>query len=380
MLPSSITEPYWADIFANYPNIQSVNSDPAPWLLYYDRKLNMITIANCPDNLDTIPDYIRNDATRLRITNSITDLTTLHTDIPKLSRIYYFGTTIPPTEPDKNLFGDAAAGNTWLHRFYAPNVTYLPHKAFYGCSNLTSVSFGKPLVCEGNEVFTGAGCERWQPKYTNLSIVTISDITDLSSISDWEKSYITTLIITGTNPDITNITNINNALPHIANIELPNYNSAIPNSLFSNCSWLKSFSAPLATEIGSEAFQGCIPLVNVDLPEATTIGHHAFQSCFSLVSVNLPKATTIGNYAFQGCFSLVSVNLPEATTIGNWAFSYCSSLTDIILEKEITNWGTDVFVYVNTSNITLRLLDATEYANATGTSWQGYTFYEILGP
>jgi hypothetical protein len=66
--------------------------------------------------------------------------------------------------------------------------------------------------------------------------------------------------------------------------------------------------------------------------------------------------------------------------IGTVAFYCCSSLTDITFGSKITTWGNGVFDGVTTSNITLHLLDATEYAKATGTSWRGYTFYEILGP
>jgi hypothetical protein len=263
----------------------------------------------------------------------------------------------------------------------------------------------------GNDVFTGAGCERWQPKYIPPPPLTISKITDLSSISDVEKSYITTLIITGTSPDdIADIKDIDDNLPHIANIVLSDYNGAIPNELFydgSGCQWLESFSAPEATTIGYAAVRDCSSLQSVNLPEATKIGYSAFWNCSSLQSVNLPLAETIGDgafsesrslksinlplaetighFAFVDCFSLESVYLEKATSIGEGAFWNCgSSLTDITFGAKITSWGTDVFSgSVNTSNITLRLLDSDEYANATGTpkvNWRGYTFYEILGP
>ena len=100
------------------------------------------------------------------------------------------------------------------------------------------------------------------------------------------------------------------------------------NIFYSNL-WLKSFSAPNVTTIGSYAFQECKNLTSIDIPLATEIGDEAFRSCESLLSADFPLATEIGGYAFRGCTSLTSVNFPLVTTIGSYAFTDCTGLTSL---------------------------------------------------
>jgi hypothetical protein len=321
----------------------------------------------------SIPNYILADATRLRITNSITDLKMLNTAIPKLSRIYYFGTTIPTTEPGKNLFSEVAQNNTntWLHRFYAPNVTHLPDRAFYSCSNLTSISFGKSLVCEGNEVFKDTGCERWQPKYNNNSgtnkvTEVVSDISDLSGIPAEDKAEITTLIITeATGLTKTDFAALGTELPELKEVMLSSI-TTIPAELSKNCTWLESFSAPDVVSVAVSAFNGCTTLTEVNLPSVTTLtSSGTFANCSSLVSVYLPELITLTGTTFQNCTSLKTLKLGASSAIT------CAKIGG----SNIT------FATLNPSTIDL-YLGTTEYnsggnGNKTGTSWDNVTWKSI---
>jgi hypothetical protein len=157
---------------------------------------------------------------------------------------------------------------------------------------------------------------------------------------------VSTLVLEGDAPaldagHISGIKDRKSLLISLANVSLPDFTGTIPEEAFESDdgvynTWFKSFDAPLATAIGSDAFYHCEALTSVNLPKAITIGGDAFAYCYVLPSVYLPKATTIGGGAFQSCSSLTSVDLPEAITFGEQAFFYCSALPSVYLPKAIT--------------------------------------------
>ncbi len=125
-------------------------------------------------------------------------------------------------------------------------VTALEPKAFYGCTELVSVSFPEvtDFLMGANEYRTFQGC-------TNL-----------------ETAYIPKLALIGANA-------------------------------FNNCSALTEFSAPVATSIGQSAFNNCSALTEFSAPVATSIGQSAFNNCSALTEFSAPVATSIGAWCMS---------------------------------------------------------------------------------
>ena len=185
---------------------------------------------------------------------------------------------------------------------------------------------------------------------------------------------------------------------------------------FNGCNSLTDVSLPLLTTAESNTFNGCTNLTSVSLPKLTTAGGGTFSDCTSLTSVSLPKLETAEGYTFYNCTNLTSATLPKLETAGRSTFSDCSSLTSVTLPKletaegytfynctsltsltfgtPLTAWGSYVFQYVTTTNITLTLnpeqkiftgdgsstgvltSDPFDW-NAAGKDFAGYTFKEI---
>jgi len=136
----------------------------------------------------------------------------------------------------------------WLKNFSAPNVKYIGKRAFYECSNLTTVNFPSVKTIE-NRTFWG--CK-------NLTTVNFPLVT------------------------------------------------TIGNNTFYKCSNLTSVKFPLVTTIGNNAFSDCENLTSINFPSVTTIKEDAFYGCENLTTVNFPSITSIEEDAFSGCKNLVS--------------------------------------------------------------------------
>lgn len=99
---------------------------------------------------------------------------------------------------------------------------------------------------------------------------------------------------------------------------------------FCECYYLSYFSAPLATEVGSDAFNSSLDNAEVYLPLVETVGDAAFE--FSdLTEISLPSAKSIGEFSFNCCSYLSKIHLPSVTNIGMYAFQSCIALTQLTL-------------------------------------------------
>ena len=88
------------------------------------------------------------------------------------------------------------------------------------------------------------------------------------------------------------------------------YVTAIGESAFENCEWLKTVMIPnTITSIGDWAFDNCDGLTNITIPDSvTSIRYGAFADCIRLTSIIIPNSVvTIGRSAFSGCSGLESV-------------------------------------------------------------------------
>ena len=95
-------------------------------------------------------------------------------------------------------------------------------------------------------------------------------------------------------------------------------------------------------------FVGFNNLVTVDVGLGVSkIPDHCFDGCSKLETVVLHEGlTSIGFEAFDNCQKLSSINMPHTlTTIGSYAFDYCYSLREIVIPQSVTTINQYAFRY-----------------------------------
>ena len=191
-----------------------------------------------------------------------------------------------------------------------PEVTSVPDNAFYGCSNLASVSF---------------------PSATSIGYDVFDYCNKLASVSFPALKTIPSGFFL--------------QLSSLEEVSFPSAES-IGNSAFYGCSQLASVSFPSATSIGEEAFFSCDKLTSASFPSATSIGNYAFNGCSQLASASFPAAVSIGYGAFNNCSALVSASFPSVTSIGGHAFDYCKKLATLSFGSVIASVVNNTFWYI----------------------------------
>ena len=131
----------------------------------------------------------------------------------------------------------------------------------------------------------------------------------------------------------------------VKNLVIPEGITRLNNSVFANCTSIKSAFISSTAWIGSSVFKGCPNLVEVTLDDTEGLGDEAFADCKKLKNVDLGNELTVINMSsFRGCESLKSIELPESLDyIADGAFENCTGLVDFILPENVTAIGNFAF-------------------------------------
>lgn len=219
--------------------------------------------------------------------------------------------------------------------------------AFYGCSNLTSVTIPMSVKNIGDKAFWN--CRRLKSVAIPLSVTNIG--------------YFAFRNCCG-----------------LMSVSMPSGIKSIEGRAFSGCSGLTSVSIPSSvTSVAGDAFDGCYGLTSLVVDPAnstysstngllcskdgrklilgvngdvkiptcvTNIGYGAFDGCRGLRSVTIPSSVTIiEGPAFSDCSGLTSVTIPPSVAnIGECMFAGCSNMTSVTIPSSVTNIGTWAFV------------------------------------
>lgn len=228
-------------------------------------------------------------------------------------------------------------GCTNLVSVTIPNsVASIGKGAFYGCTSLTNVTF------ENNSQLASIGSFAFY-KCTSLASVTIPS--SVTSIGDASFDYCTSLSSITVDENNTAYSSVDGVLFKNSGEELMKYPAGKTSTSYSIPDGAKS--------IGYEAFISCSSLESITIPDSvTSIGHRAFHSCSSLESITIPYGvTSIDEYVFYNCTSLTSITIPNSvTTIGEFAFNSCSSLKSITIPDSVTS--IDRYAFYNCSSLT----------------------------
>lgn len=232
------------------------------------------------------------------------------------------------------------------------SITTIGESAFYGCSGLSSIEIPNSVTEIGNYVFSNC--------HGLISVIYNSDALGEGL---FQNSPVRDLTFGGTTASnigiqgLKNITFTNNvtsigdyafsSCSELISVEIPESVTIIGEGAFARCIRLTSIQIPNSvTSIGNSVFSNCSNLTSVEIPNSVTaIGNRTFEQCSKLTFVEIPNSiTSIGEFAFQSCSELTTVEIPNSvTSIGNGAFHYCSRLISMEIPNSVTTVGHSVF-------------------------------------
>ena len=185
-------------------------------------------------------------------------------------------------EPEQGVFRGTKAGNV-VHLVVGSELSGVGNYAFYGCSNLESISLGNGLDTIGNYAF--ANC-------INMSTI---------------------------------------------NVDINSMVKTIGDHAFYNCDALTDFTMPISVErIGDSAFESCNSLKKIDLTgqgknvALSELGYDVFKDCTKLEYLEFPSNYSENDLEigmWEGCSSLKYIQADNANlnfindTDGSYTFS-----------------------------------------------------------
>lgn len=210
---------------------------------------------------------------------------------------------------------DIAFYNTGIESIFIPkSVTTIGKKAFWHCTELTTVGFDR------------------NSSFTSLPTECFKDCTSLKNVTFGRIKYLESLV-------------------------------------FGNCSSLERIDLTNVLSIESTAFDGCTNLTDVvygnsETEEKATVSAQAFDNMESLETVMLGSSVEkVEAKAFANCVNLQTAYISdEVTDISNTAFSGCDNLTIICPTEECYAYS-----YAAANNIPVTTLQVMPIPNQTYT-------------
>lgn len=269
---------------------------------------------------------------------------------------------IPSTYKGKPVssIGAEAFAFSGVYQVVIPDsVKTINHRAFYYCTNLTSITISSSVKEIGISAFEG--CKRlksmtFPEKVRSLPQAVLKDCLALTAIN-FEGNM--TSIGEWAFKNCKSLTTIN----------LPDGITEIKQETFKDCISLEELSLPIGlTSIKSAAFQNCAKLEQIEIPsKVVSIGDYAFSEVSAQISFaegsemttldkgsfikyqgtsfELPESIeSIESLAFANCPNLESVTLNSSlVTIEKYAFQNCKSLLGISIPASATQIDEEAF-------------------------------------
>ncbi len=326
-------------------------------------------------------------------------------------------------------------GCTSLTEIVVPNsVTYIGISAFCGCNNLESLMVPFVGVSPNSSTqnylghFFGAASYTYNGYYTptSLKTVMVTGGAGISNVAFYGCTNLTSITVSnrvtridlGAFSGCTSLESI--TLPFLGPTDGGYYDAYLgyafgASSYYENGTYvptsLKTVTITGGTSINAGAFYGCSSLTSVTVPDSvTSIGDNAFYGCSGLTSIAIPKSVmNIGDNAFYNCSNLTNVYITDLTAwcridfssananplyfagnlyldgdqitglvipdsvtgIKQYAFYGCTGLTSVTIPNSVTSMGNNAFygcsnltgVYITDLAAWCQITFSNEYAN-----------------
>ena len=218
-------------------------------------------------------------------------------------------------------------------------VTTIGYKAFFLCSQLTSVTLPDTIRVLGDYAF--------QTAWGTSSITSMNLPEGLEEIGANALYYIP--VDFKLPSTLKRIGNSAFAQSGITEVHFGDAIEAVDDRAFNFCKKLVKAELTKETQNCEGLYLYCDNLAEVTIEDGVTyIPENCFFDCFALTSVVLPDSVTeIGKSAFYGCdfSSLDFLNTGSVTTLGDFCFAGNDNLHDIVIPDSVTYVGANAFYW-----------------------------------
>ena len=192
-------------------------------------------------------------------------------------------------------------------------VSKIAERAFYECTQITSITLPSSLRTIEKYAFSSSGIE------------TIAIPEGVTSIGG----------------------DVFSNCPKLVSASIPGTVTEMGTWLFWSCDELKTVTLGEGfTKISSRMFYDCPKLTDITIPKSVnTIEYGAFDDCSSLEQIKIPSGVTkIDGSVFSGCTSLTTVEIPNTVTkIDSYAFEDCTALMSVYIPSSVTEINSSAF-------------------------------------
>ena len=218
-------------------------------------------------------------------------------------------------------------------------VTTIGYKAFFLCSQITSVTLPDTIRVIGDYAF--------QTAWSQSSITSMNLPEGLEEIGAYALYYIP--VDFKLPSTLKRIGNSAFAQSGITEVHFGDAIEAVDDRAFNFCKKLVKAELTKETQNCEGLYLYCDNLAEVTIEDGVTyIPENCFFDCFALTSVVLPDSVTeIGKSAFYGCdfSSLDFLNTGSVTTLGDFCFAGNDNLHDIVIPDSVTYVGANQFYW-----------------------------------